>query len=152
MITLPRALRLGLLLALLGTPLFAADTPAKLDGESLIYPRNSPESRQHQASGESFPLWGALGVIVALTAGGLYLMKRGALGARTGARVNQRLAIEETRPLGNKQFLAVATYGERRMLLAVCAGRIDLLCRLDEDGDAKPSPAVAPARRESAPE
>jgi flagellar protein FliO/FliZ len=152
MITLPRTLRLALLLALLGTPLFAADTPAKLDSESLIYPRNSPEARQRKTSDESFPLWGTLGVIAALTAGGLFLLKRGSLGARTGARVNQRLAIEETRPLGNKQFLAVATYGERRMLLAVCAGRIDLLCRLDEDGEAKPAPAPAPARREIAPE
>lgn len=130
-----RALRIGILAAVLAAPLGAADTPAKLGEDSLIYPRNAPEARQHQARDDSFPLWGSLGVIAVLAAAGFYLMKRGTLGPRAGAKVAQRLAIEETRALGNKQFLAVATYGDRRMLLAVCAGRIDLLCRLDESAD-----------------
>ncbi len=126
----PHALWLGLWLVLPALPLAAAETP--VDPAGVIYPRNSPEARPHPVADDSFPLWGSLGVIAVLTAGGLYLLKRGALGPRAGAKFAQRLMIEETRPLGNKQFLAVATYGDRRMLLGVCAGRIDLLCRLDE--------------------
>lgn len=132
---LRRTLRVGLLASLWAAPLFAADTPAKLGEDGLIFPRNSPEARQQLASDEPFPIWSSLAAIVVLTAGGFYYLKRGTLGARAGAKVTQRLAIEETRPLGNKQFLAVATYGDRRMLLAVCAGRIDLLCRLDESAE-----------------
>ena len=141
MVSLCRVLRLGVLLALLIAPLAAADTPAKTDAESVIYPRNSPEGRQHQVADDSFPVWGTLGVLALFAAGGFYFLKRGGLGARSGASVQQRLAIEETRPLGNKQFLAVASYGDRRMLLAVCAGRIDLLCRLDDPvGAPAPNP------------
>lgn len=144
MTSLCKGLRVGVLLALLAAPLAAADAPAKIEPESLIYPRNSPESRQHQSDDSSFPIWGTLGVVAVLVGGGIHFMKRGGFGARSGAIVHQRLAIEETRPLGNKQFLAVATYGDRRMLLAVCAGRIDLLCRLDEPvGACAPSPQAA---------
>jgi flagellar protein FliO/FliZ len=147
MTTLPQVLRWVGLLALLAAPLVAAETPAKIDSESLIYPRNSPEARQHQADDASFPIWGTLGVVAVLVGGGVHFLKRGGLVGRSGASVHQRLAIEETRPLGNKQFLAVATYGDRRMLLAVCAGRIDLLCRLDEPAGASvPNPqAVRPS-------
>ena len=144
---------LAVALALPAVPAAAAEsTPASLGDDGVVYPRNSPEAHKLHTSDSAFPMWGMLGVIAVLAGAGFYLLKRGQLGSRAGMTVHQRLAIEETRPLGNKQFLAVATYGERRMLLAVCAGRIDLLCRLDEDGDAKLSPATEPARRESAPE
>lgn len=139
-------LRVGLWLALLAAPLAAADTP--VDPAGVIYPRNSPGAPAHPVADDSFPIWGSLGVIALLTAGGFYLLKRGAIGPRAGAKFAQRLVIEETRPLGNKQFLAVATYGDRRLLLGVCAGRIDLLCRLDEPvGAADPKPAEIETRR-----
>ncbi|MBK8477735.1 MAG: flagellar biosynthetic protein FliO [Opitutaceae bacterium] len=141
-----QVLRLALWLVMPALPLAAADAP--VDPAGVIYPRNSPEARQHPVADDSYPLWGSLGVIAVLTAGGIYLLKRGALGPRVGAKFVQRLMIEETRPLGNKQFLAVATYGDRRMLLGVCAGRIDLLCRLDEPGAvAEAKPAEVEARR-----
>jgi len=73
-----------------------------------------------------------------LAGGGFYLLKRGQLGLRAGTPVLQRLAIEETRSFGNKQFLAVAAYGDRKLLLSVCPGRIDLLCRLDEPSATAP--------------
>ena len=90
-----------------------------------------------------------LGLIAALAGGGFYLLKRGQLGQRGGLAVHQRLSIEETRPLGNKQFLAVAAYGERKLLLAVCPGRIDLLCRLDDHPAASPAAAAETTRRET---
>ena len=41
------------------------------------------------------------------------------------------LAIDETRSLGNRQFLVVASYEGRKFLLGVCPGRIDMLTPLD---------------------
>jgi flagellar protein FliO/FliZ len=41
------------------------------------------------------------------------------------------LTVEETRALGNKQFLVVASYEGKKFLLGVCPGRIDLLAPLD---------------------
>ena len=126
----------------------AADsTPASLGDDGVVYPRNSPESHKLRASDNSFPMWGMLGVIAVLGGAGFWLLKRGQLGLRAGAAAHQRLAIEETRALGNKQFLAVAAYGERKLLLSVCPGRIDFLCRLD-DGPAAPA-STEPARRET---
>ena len=131
----------------------AESTPASLGSEGVIYPRNSPEARQQRAADEPFPIWGALGVAAVLAGAGFYLLRRGQLGRRPGAEVHQRLVLEETRPLGNKQFLAVAAYGEKRLLLSVCPGRIDFLCRLDDASATAPaaaSSAEAP-RREPAP-
>lgn len=127
----------------------AADpTPSPLTGDEVFYPRNSPEARQHKVSDDSFPLWGMLGLVAVLGGAGFYILRRGQLRPRgaTGA-TQQHLAIEETRSLGNKQFLAVAAYGERKLLLSVCPGRVELLCRLDDPVTARgPEPVVAPRR------
>lgn len=81
-----------------------------------------------------------LGFIVAillLLGAGLILFYRGnggwgALGGwRPGARGVRKLNVEETRALGQRQFLAVVEYEGRKMLLGVCPGRIDYLCPLD---------------------
>ena len=39
--------------------------------------------------------------------------------------------MAETRPLGNRQYLVVAAYDEKRYLLGVCPGRIELLAPLE---------------------
>ena len=141
-------LLLAAALVLPAVPAAAAEsTPASLGDDGVVYPRNSPEAHKLHTSDSAFPMWGMLGLVVVLAGAGVYLLKRGQLGARAGSAVHQRLAIEETRPLGNKQFLAVAAYGDRKLLLAVCPGRVDFLCRLD---DAPAAPASAePARRET---
>lgn len=56
-------------------------------------------------------------------------------GRRPGVgRIDRRvLAVEETRPLGNRQYLIVASYEGRRFLLGVCPGRIDMLAPLSAD-------------------
>lgn len=42
------------------------------------------------------------------------------------------LELLETKPLGGRQFLVVAKYGEKRVLLGVCPGRIDFLCDMTD--------------------
>lgn len=46
------------------------------------------------------------------------------------------LELLETRPLGGRQFLLVAKYGEKHVLLGVCPGRIDYLCDLNDGAGA----------------
>lgn len=48
-----------------------------------------------------------------------------------GGKSGQRLNLLETRMLGNKQFLVVAEYDDRRMLLGVGPGFINHLCFLE---------------------
>lgn len=48
-----------------------------------------------------------------------------------GVDGKRSLAIEETRPLGNRQYLVVASYEGRRFLLGVCPGRIEMLTALE---------------------
>jgi flagellar protein FliO/FliZ len=51
---------------------------------------------------------------------------------RTAGATNLRaLAIDETKSLGNRQYLVVASYEGKRFLLGVCPGRIDMLTSLD---------------------
>jgi flagellar protein FliO/FliZ len=78
---------------------------------------------------------GTAAVILVMTigaaAGWVFWRKLRAAGPAT--RGEHQLAIAETRSLGNRQYLVVAAYGERRYLLGVCPGRIDLLSTLADD-------------------
>ena len=56
-----------------------------------------------------------------------------------GHAARGKLAVAETRSLGNRQYLVVASYGKQRFLLGVCVGRISLLAPLGEDADLPPS-------------
>lgn len=83
----------------------------------------------------------ALGIVVAvvmLAGAGFILLYRGSSVWRPGAKGPKKLLVEETRALGQRQFLAVVEYEGRKMLLGVCPGRIDYLCPLD--GEDEPSP------------
>jgi flagellar protein FliO/FliZ len=44
------------------------------------------------------------------------------------------LAVDETRSLGNRQYLVVASYEGKKFLLGVCPGRIEMLSALDGSG------------------
>lgn len=89
-------------------------------------------------------------ILILLGAGLVVLFKRGYVGGLSaGGKSLRKLQIEETRMLGHRQYLLVAEYEGRRMMLGVCPGRIDYLCPLDSDleGDAVPGvsfPTVNP--------
>ena len=74
-------------------------------------------------------------LILAVLAAGLYLTRFGFASRIGKGRGDRKLVISETRTLGNRQFLVVAEYEGRKMLLGVCPGRIDYLSTLAGAGD-----------------
>jgi flagellar protein FliO/FliZ len=91
----------------------------------VIFPGKAATSASPAAGGlSSFTL-----IVGAIMAGvGLWLFWRG---RRTAMATEARaLAIEETRSLGNRQYLVVASYRGQKFLLGVCPGRIDHLAAL----------------------
>jgi len=123
------ALRLaGLLwLALAFVPFAAAQDKAK--DAAVIYPRaaNAPAEA---AGGRSGGYATVLVAALLLAGAGGWLFWRGRTGPG-GAAIVRKLAIAETKSLGNRQFLLVASYDDQKFLLAVCPGRIDLLTQLE---------------------
>ena len=127
----PRAI---LLLLLLGGPLGAAPAPADKSGPAdpagaVLYPHGTAgpaEPVRGSGSGYTAILFTAL--LMAGAGGWLYWRGRVAPGGHAQLR---KLAIAETKSLGNRQYLVVASYEDRKFLLGVCPGRIDLLMPLD---------------------
>ncbi len=90
-----------------------AETPAKTEGPTL----------------NSISL--LVGVALAGVGGWLVLRNRRHPAA---GRDQRALAVDETRSLGNRQYLVVASYAGRKFLIGVCPGRIDMLAPLDGAG------------------
>jgi flagellar protein FliO/FliZ len=67
---------------------------------------------------------------VALAGAGGWMVWRHRRGTPVG-RDQGALAIDQTRSLGNRQYLVVASYEGRKFLIGVCPGRIDMLSPLD---------------------
>jgi len=106
--------------------------------ERIIYPGAASGTQAPALSSGSGTrgLTTMLGVALLAGVGGwLVWKKRQELPARRDARL---LAVDETRPLGNRQYLVVASYDGRKFLLGVCPGRIDLLSPLDEAARREP--------------
>ena len=74
-------------------------------------------------------------LIVALLVAGLYFTRNGFNGLLHKGKGERKLVISEARTLGNRQFLVVAEYENRKMLLGVCPGRIDYLSTLSGGHD-----------------
>jgi flagellar protein FliO/FliZ len=101
------------------------------DPGSLLYPRSpgagDKQSTPPAASGPTMILL----VTAAGAAGGWLLWRRWHGASAPAGRGDHRLSVTETRSLGNRQYLVVAAYGEKKFLLGVCPGRIDMLAPLD---------------------
>jgi flagellar protein FliO/FliZ len=87
----------------------------------------APVSPVHADSG-----MGSMTLVGALLLAGLggWLLLRGRKISFPG-RSARKLEIDETRSLGSRQYLVVASYEGKKLLLGVCPGRIDLLTQLD---------------------
>lgn len=116
-------LRLWLAVFATAAATFAADENA------VIVPgatRSAAPAATAAGSVTSMSLW--LGL--ALAAAGGWMVWRNRRGTPVG-RNRQALAVDETRSLGNRQFLVVASYEGKKFLLGVCPGRIEMLAPLD---------------------
>jgi flagellar protein FliO/FliZ len=116
------------LLAPLAACLLASAVAAAED-DRVIYPGKSTPVVQPEGGG-----FGQLSLVagLALAAVGGWLVWRGRRGGtRTGA--GHALAIAETKSLGNRQFLVVATYENKKFLLGVCPDSIALLAPLHDE-------------------
>ena len=83
-------------------------------------------------------------LLLALFAGGAFLLRNGFTLFQPKMKGERKLEISETRMLGNRQFLVVAAYEDRKILIGVCPGRIDYLCTL---AGAEPEfPNIAPEK------
>lgn len=75
-----------------------------------------------------------LTVLVLAVAAVAMLFRGGFLGMFTGSsKAERKLHIEESRSLGHRQHLVVASYEGRRFLLGVCPGSIEYLSGLDPE-------------------
>lgn len=126
-----------LALSALGAGLSALAQPAD---DTVVYPRNAAPGpavagRAAPAGGSAWLLVGAAGVGVA----GWWFWRQRQQAAQ-GNPAARKLAIAESRPLGNRQYLVVAEYDGRKYLLGVCPGHIEMLAPLDGSAPAAPKP------------
>lgn len=116
---------------------------APTDDNQVIVPKHAGEKANAPATTSSLPgPFTALAVLVLAGAGGWLIWRGRAGGVGSFSRASRQLNIEETRSLGGRQFLVVASYQDKKFLLGVCAGRIDLLAPLHDGAPAveKPKP------------
>jgi flagellar protein FliO/FliZ len=120
------------LLLLCASALAAAGPAAPKSPDTVIYPRAAAEPSDAAGSRDGWNrapwLFGAL----ALAAGGTWWLWRSRTQAGATGKHDRKLAIEETRSLGNRQYLIVAAYEGKKVLLGVTPGKIKLLCELPE--------------------
>ena len=99
------------------------------DDAQVIYPGGTPGAvAPAPKAGEGFGFVTVLGVVLLAGAGG-WMLWRGRK-VNVGGKDSRLLVIDETRPLGNRQYLVVASYEGKKLLLGVCPGRIDMLASL----------------------
>ena len=130
--TVPRLVCLGLVLLVSSALVPRAQAEEKVKDAAIIYPHsaeNRPESSAAHGSGYGS---GVLVAAVLLAAAGGWLFWRGRA-TSGGAVALRKLAIAETKSLGNRQYLVVAAYEDKKFLLSVCPGRIELLTPLDSN-------------------
>ncbi len=119
-------------------PMSSASTPESaspagdLPGQTIIYPKNTadpskPAMAPERDSSRSLVMLVAL----MLAAGGVWLIVQRRKAGPGAGRGGRRLQIDETRSLGNRQYLVVADYDGKKFLLGVTPGRIEMLTSLE---------------------
>lgn len=131
---------LGLILSLLGCAVLRAApaapssaTAGSLDSSTVLVPRGGALPGGHEAGGGGPGGTSAMIAVVLLGVAGGWMLWLKVRRTNPIGGGGQKLQIEETRSLGNRQFLVVAAYQNRKFLLGVCPGKIDLLSPLDGD-------------------
>jgi flagellar protein FliO/FliZ len=115
-------------------PMSAASTEApatgNLSAETIIYPKPAADQAKSAIASEH-DTSRSLIVVVALllAAGGAWLILLRRKAGPTGGH-GRKLQIDETKPLGNRQYLVVADYEGKKFLLGVTPGQIQMLTPL----------------------
>lgn len=106
-------------------------TAIAADDNRIIFPGggSQPTPLPPTVGGAANTITLFVAALFAAVGGWLYWRNRKAPGLGRDSRL---LTIEETRGLGNRQYLVVASYDGKKFLLGVCPGRIDMLAPLNE--------------------
>jgi flagellar protein FliO/FliZ len=109
--------------------LLIANVSFAADDNTIIVPGASRAESGAKAGGPSL---NTMSLVVGLVLAGVggWMVWRNRRGVPV-ARDLRSLAIDETRSLGNRQYLVVASYEGKKFLIGVCPGRIDMLSPLD---------------------
>lgn len=112
---------------------------------ALAHAEEAPAAAATPLGGSIWQIGLYLAGMVVFIVGGVWLMRNG-LPSMQRNKGERKLNISETRGLGARQFLVVAEYESRKMLISVCPGRIDYLCTLS--GSEPEFPKLAPEKPE----
>ena len=132
--SLPRVA--GLWLALAAASVAAADD--KTPPTEIIYPRTPAAEKSAALPGPPTAAAGSTLVflaVAALATGGFLLWRQRQAPAGLTSREARKLAVTESRSLGNRQYLVVASYEDKKFLLGVTPGRIEMLTPLAASAD-----------------
>ena len=121
----PRRLALWALgLVFSGGLLWGAASTAPRSADTVIYPQPIEQSA---ARPEGSPSTGYIVFVVLCLGGGAWLWFRAKGNGRSLKNQGAEISIEETRPLGNRQYLVLTSCRGRSFLIGVSQGRIDLV-------------------------
>lgn len=128
---------IGCAILAMAQPMSAASSDvseaAPHSSDLIIYPKGSSEkpgaSSDEKSSGSSRGY--LLVVALVLAAAGAWILIQRRQGAPLVSRGPRKLQLEETRPLGNRQYLVVASYEGKKFLLGVTTGQIQMLTQLE---------------------
>ena len=115
-----------------------------LDESTVVYPKNAPAGEIDDSSspyadlvsegsspaGMFVTIFGYLIILGGMAVAAWYLFKRGVL-RKPFANKEGKLKVAESRMLGNRQYIMVVAYEDKKILLGVGPGRIDYLTSLD---------------------
>lgn len=113
---------------------------APADADAVITPKAAVQKSAMPADGPGAGALTAVAVVLLAGAGGWMLWRGKNGGLAQLSRTPKKLTVEETRSLGNRQYLVVAAYQDKKFLLGVCPGRIDLLSSLTEPNSTPEKP------------
>jgi flagellar biogenesis protein FliO len=121
-----------------GTPgLFSQQNPSPPSEASpaeWVVPKKVESPLYTATSGNQSLIWSIyLFLFMVLVMGGLFFYQRKGKFSIKGFANSGKLKIQETRYLGNKQFLMVVEYEKQKILLGVSPGVIQHLCYLDSE-------------------
>jgi flagellar protein FliO/FliZ len=105
-----------------------AESPTRTP-ETILYPKGTTTAPSTSLPVETNQNW-ILVMAFLLALGGAWVLIQRRRGVNVTGSASKKLAIEETRALGNRQYLVVASYEGQKFLVGVTPGQIQMLAPL----------------------